>query len=62
MYGYVDKLSCGLQQFMAGARKFKLSEIARDDLMSASFDTAKVTGIPYLTEAQHDRALAILKG
>ena len=61
MYGYVDKLSCGLQQFMAGARKFKLSEIARDDLMAANFDTAKVTGIPYLTEAQHDRALAILQ-
>ena len=35
MYAYADKLACGLQQFMAGARKFKLNEIAREDLMSA---------------------------
>ena len=61
MYGYVDKLGCGLQQFMAGARKFKLSEIARDDLMAANHETAQVTGIPYMTDAQHDRALTILQ-
>ena len=30
MYNYADKLGCGLQQFMAGARRFKLSEIVRD--------------------------------
>ena len=61
MYGYVDKLGCGLQQFMAGARKFKLSEIARADLMAANHETAQVTGIPYMTDAQHDRALTILQ-
>ncbi len=61
MYGYVDKLSCGLQQFMAGARKFQLSELAREDLMAANHETAQVTGIPYLTDAQHERALVILE-
>jgi len=61
MYGYADKLKCGLQQFMAGARKFKLAEIARDDLMCANKETAAVTGIPYMLEAQDDRAKAILK-
>jgi hypothetical protein len=60
MVGYADKLSCGLQQFMAGARKFKLSEIDRDDLMSANPETAKVTGIPYMLEAQDNVARKIL--
>ncbi len=62
MFGYVDKLTCGLQQFMAGARKFCLSELSRDDLMSANFDTEKITGIPYMTSAQHEQALQILEG
>lgn len=61
MYGYADKLACGLQQFMAGARKFQLDEIDRDDLLAGNRETAEVTGIPYLTEAQNERALAILK-
>ncbi len=62
MYGYADKLGCGLQQFMAGARKFSLDRIAREDLMAANRETADVTDIPFMTDAQHDRALAILKG
>jgi hypothetical protein len=61
MYGYADKLACGLEQFMAGARKFALDRISRDDLMAANRDTAEVTGIPYMTDAQGDRALAILE-
>ena len=61
MYGYADKLGCGLQQFMAGARKFSLDQIARDDLMSANQETADMTGIPFMTESQHDRAMAILQ-
>ncbi|MDP3980316.1 MAG: glutamate synthase-related protein, partial [Chlamydiota bacterium] len=52
MYGWADKLACGLQQFMAGARKFKLSEISRSDLMSANRETAAETGIPYMTDFQ----------
>ncbi len=60
MVGYADKLSCGLQQFMAGARKFKLPEISRDDLMAANKETAEVSGIPYMLEAQDDVAKSIL--
>jgi glutamate synthase domain-containing protein 2 len=62
MYGYADKLACGLQQFMAGARKFRLSDISRDDLMAANRETAEVTGIPYMADAQNDQAMAILNG
>jgi len=60
LYAYADKLACGLQQFMAGARKFKLAEISRDDLMAANRETAQETGIPYLTEAEEAKALAVL--
>ena len=60
MYAYADKLACGLQQFMAGARKSKLSEMSRSDLMAANRETARETGLPYLTEAEHDKALSII--
>ena len=60
MYGYIDKLSCGLQQFMAGARKFQLSSISRDDLMSANRETEELTGIAFMTEALDKQAKAIL--
>lgn len=61
MYNYADKLGCGLQQFMAGARKFRLSEIERSDLIAANKETAEETGIPYMSEAQEESALSILK-
>ncbi|WP_295439094.1 glutamate synthase-related protein [uncultured Thiodictyon sp.] len=60
MYGYADKLACGLQQFMAGARKFSLDEISREDLMAANHETAQVTGIPHMIEAQEEQAMAVL--
>ncbi len=60
MAGYVDKLTCGLQQLMAGVRKFKLSEITRNELFSANRETEAETGIPFLTTAQSESALSIL--
>lgn len=61
MYGYADKLACGLQQFLAGTRKFNLCELSRDELLAGNRETAEITGIPYLTEAQNDSAMEILK-
>ena len=60
MHGYVDKLSCGLQQFMAGARKFRLDEISREDLMAANRESAAETGIPHMVDAQAESALSII--
>jgi hypothetical protein len=62
MYAFVDKLTCGLQQFMAGARKFNIREIAREDLMAANRETEEVTGLAFMTEARNEQALRILKG
>jgi len=57
-----DKLAAGLQQLLAGARKFSVNEISRDDLFSANRETEKETKIPFVTEALDGRAKEILKG
>jgi glutamate synthase domain-containing protein 2 len=58
--GYADKLACGLQQFMAGVRKFDISQLSRNDLITANRETEAVTGIPFMTDALDDKAKAIL--
>lgn len=60
LYCYADKLKAGLQQFMAGARKFRLTEISRGDLLAANRETARETGIPFMTDCQDDVARRIL--
>lgn len=60
MCGYADKLAGGLQQFMAGARKFSLNEMTRKDLISANRETEEITGIPFMTDALNEEALRVL--
>ncbi len=50
----------GLQQFMAGARKFALKYISRDDLMALTEEAAIVSGIPYVMDADADEVERIL--
>jgi glutamate synthase domain-containing protein 2 len=58
--GYADKITAGLQQFLAGARKFSLNEISRNDLISANRETEEITGIKFMTDALDTEAKAIL--
>ena len=51
MYSYLSRMTQGLQQFMAGARKFALNYISRDDLVALTEDAAKISGIPYIMDA-----------
>ncbi len=62
MYGYADKLACGLQQFMAGARKFSRNQIQREDLVASNLETAEETGIPYMCDANDSKAKEIIAG
>jgi glutamate synthase domain-containing protein 2 len=62
IYSYSDKLRVGLQQLMAGARRFNLGVMNRKDLMSLTEECSKVTGIPYLMDCYREEALQILKG
>ncbi len=59
-YTLADKLACGLQQLMAGARKFSVNTIARGDLMSGNRETAKETGIPHMADVNDESAKKIL--
>jgi glutamate synthase domain-containing protein 2 len=62
IYSYSDKIKVGLQQFMAGARKFKVSAITRNEIMSLTEECTKVTKIPYIMDCYREAALNILKG
>jgi glutamate synthase domain-containing protein 2 len=57
-----DKLAAGVQQLMAGARRFTLKAITRDDIFSANRETEKETGVPFITDVADDKAKKILKG
>jgi hypothetical protein len=54
------RLGVGLMQLLAGARKWKLHLITRDDLMALSERAAKVTGLPLPEEADQEAVERIL--
>jgi len=56
----LDKLGAGLQQLLAGARKFSVQAISRDDIVAANRETQRETGIAYVTEAEDAIARRIL--
>lgn len=56
-----DKLAAGVQQLMAGARRFNLSEMNRSDLVSMNRETEEVTKLPFITEFQDEAAKKIIK-
>ena len=60
LWTLTDKLSCGLQQLMAGARKFKLQNMSRSDIFSANRETAEETGIPHASDINNETAKKIL--
>ena len=56
-----DKLAAGVQQLMAGARRFSVKAISREDIFSANRETEKETGIPFITDLYDDKAKKIMK-
>lgn len=60
MYTFTDRLKTGLQQFMAGARKFKLKYVDRGDLVALTREASEVTGIPYVMESDAEEVERIL--
>jgi len=59
-YTLADKLACGLQQLMAGVRKFSTSQIRRSDIFSGNRETARETGIPHVSDVNDESARKIL--
>jgi len=60
MYSYIDRLRQGLQQFMAGARKFAVHYINRNDLVALTREAADISGIPYVMESDQEEIDKIL--
>jgi glutamate synthase domain-containing protein 2 len=62
LYSYVDRLKQGLQQLMAGARKFRLEYIDRNDIVSLTREATDISGIPYIMDCDKAEIEAILSG
>jgi hypothetical protein len=60
IYSYIDRLRQGLQQLMAGERKFALKYIERGDLIALTRDAANVSGIPYVMDSDKEEIDKIL--
>jgi glutamate synthase domain-containing protein 2 len=62
LYTFIEKFRVGLQQLMAGSRKFSIGSLSRSDLMALTEEAARISGIPYVMEAYREEAEAILEG
>lgn len=62
VYTYMERLHQGLQQIMAGCRKFSLEYISRDDIAALTKDAADVSNVPYITDVDDKEADKILNG
>ena len=60
LWTMVDKLSCGIQQLMAGARRFSLNKVSRNDIFAANRETAQETGIAHISDVNNESAKKIL--
>jgi len=61
VYTYFERLSQGLRQLMAGARKFNLGFISRDDIATITKEAADISDIPFITDVDKDEVQKILK-
>jgi hypothetical protein len=61
VYTYYERLAQGMRQLMAGARKFALGYITRDDICSLTREASDVSGITFVTELDKEAAWEILK-
>ena len=57
-----EKLRVGLQQLMAGARRFNAGCLSRDDLCCLTEEAAKISGIPYVMDSYRSQAMEIMNG
>jgi glutamate synthase domain-containing protein 2 len=61
LYTYLnERIKVGLMQLMAGARKWKLDLLDRNDLVALTERASKVTGIPLVEEAEEEAIERIL--
>lgn len=60
LYTFAQKLRVGLQQLMAGSRRFSVPSISRRDVFALTEEAAKISGIDYVMDAYRSEAEDIL--
>ena len=60
VYSFSEKLRVGLQQLMAGARKFRVNTISRNDIAALTEEASKISGIPYIMNAYREEAMQVM--
>lgn len=60
LYTYYERLAQGLQQLMAGSRKFAIEHITRDDLAALTNEASKISGIQYIMDTDKGKVERIL--
>ncbi|MBE0477822.1 FMN-binding glutamate synthase family protein [Candidatus Aerophobetes bacterium] len=60
LYTYYERVKTGLQQLMAGARKFNLKHINRDDLFALTREAESISGIPFIMNVDKEEVQKIL--
>lgn len=60
IYTYYDRLSVGLKQLMAGARKFSLEYISRDDIFALTRQASEISGISFVMDSDKEECEKIL--
>ena len=60
VYTYNQRLAQGMRQFMAGARKFAMKYITRDDIAAITLDAARISGVPYVMDIDKKEVEAML--
>jgi len=60
MYTYIDRLTQGLQQLMAGGRKFAIRHIDREDICALTREAAEISGVAYVMDADRENVDKIL--
>ncbi|MDQ7833660.1 MAG: glutamate synthase-related protein [Desulfovibrionaceae bacterium] len=57
----MDKLGAGIQQFLAGMRRFAVTDLSRSDVLAANRETAHETGLEHMAESGLEQARRILE-
>jgi len=60
LYTYMERLSQGLRQLMAGCRKFALEYISRDDIAAITREASEISGIKYVMDIDEEEVNKIL--
>lgn len=60
LYTYMERISQGLKQLMAGCRKFALEYISRDDIAALTREASEISGIKYVMDVDQEEVNKIL--